>query len=67
MTEALVVDGDTIAQFLCSYKLIDSSLQVNIDEFYGKINIDKKHYLPYRKVVNAAADFNKKVLILAQE
>lgn len=67
MTEALVVDGDTIAQFLCSYKLTDSFLQVNIDEFYGKINIDKKHYLPYRKVVNAAADFNKKVLILARE
>ncbi|MFT6747679.1 MAG: hypothetical protein ACJAZ2_002036, partial [Glaciecola sp.] len=40
------------------------SLHIHIDEYYNQIDIDKKHYPVYRQVINAAADFNKKVLIL---
>lgn len=64
VNDTLVVDSQKIAQFTSSYELKKGSLHIHIDEYYNQIDIDKKHYPVYRQVINAAADFNKKVLIL---
>ncbi|MFT6717543.1 MAG: hypothetical protein ACJA0Q_002200, partial [Saprospiraceae bacterium] len=64
INDTLVIDNQIVVQFTCSYVFKNGSLHILIDEYYNQIDIDKKHYPTYRKVINAAADFNKKVLIL---
>ena len=65
--DTLTVDGKRIAQFTCTYELIEGSLNVHIDEYYNQIDIDKEYYPVYRQVINSAADFNKKLLILTKK
>jgi hypothetical protein len=67
MNEVLLIDGKNAAQFICNSHINEGSFYVDIDESYSQIEIDKKYYSLYRKVINAAADFNKKVLILEKE
>jgi len=64
--EVLMVDSQKVAQFICGVYIRDSVLTVHIDEYYAKIDIDKKYYASYRRVINAAADFNKIVLVLTK-
>ena len=50
--------------FESGYTLEGNIYKIVINEYYKKIYLDKKYFEEYRKVVNAAADFNKVVLIL---
>ena len=67
VNDTLMVDSQVVAQFTCNYEVNGGSLYFVINEYYDRIEIDKKHYPTYRKVINSAADFNKKVLILTKE
>jgi hypothetical protein len=58
-------DGDaTPFLFTSAYVLADNVLTVSIEEYYKQIFAPLSRYEDYRKVINAAADFNKVTLIL---
>lgn len=58
------IDGETLFKFVSNHRIEGNQYIVEIDEFYNEIYTDKEHFEAFRKVVNAAADFNKAVLIL---
>jgi hypothetical protein len=58
-------DGDkTPFLFQSDYTLKDQLLTVTIQEYYKELYAPVKRYEDYRKVINAAADFNKVTLVL---
>lgn len=50
--------------FESSYELKDNLLTVRIKEYYKEIFVPLANYEDFRKVINAAADFNKITLVL---
>lgn len=58
------IDGETLFKFVSNHRIDGNQYIVEIDEFYNEIYTKKEHFEAFRKVVNAAADFNKAVLIL---
>jgi hypothetical protein len=56
-------DGKNIYYFVSGYSLENNMLLINIEEFYNQIECPLAHFEDYRKVVNAAADFNKVILV----
>ncbi len=56
--------SDSASGFTSSYKLEGNKLLVNIMEFYAEIHQPKSEIEDFKKVINAAADFNKIVLVL---
>lgn len=59
-------DGDA-ASFSSSYKIEGNKLIVKSDEYYNVINLPLKSYENFRAVVNAAANFNKIVLVIEKQ
>jgi hypothetical protein len=53
-----------LSVFVSNYKLDGSTLTVNITESYDQLHLPISLYEDFRKVVNAAADFNKVTLVL---
>jgi hypothetical protein len=56
--------GRETCKFVSKYTLKDTKLEVNVFEVYNESQTSKSVYEDYRKVINAAADFNKIVIIL---
>jgi hypothetical protein len=56
-------NGDKIYGFISSFEMNGDLLSIHINEFYKEIACPVEHYEDYRKVVNAAADFNKVILV----
>ena len=50
--------------FQSKYEINGNKLNIVIDEFYDEIYYPKDSFESFRKVINAAADFNKVTLIL---
>lgn len=50
--------------FSSSYTLKESQLEISIKEYYKQISAPLNRYEDFRKVINAAADFNKITLVL---
>lgn len=59
-------DGRVSAAFISSYKLVGNKLMITINEYYAQTHYEISQYETYRKVINAAADFNKVNLLLAK-
>lgn len=53
--------------FQSSYALKDDVLEISIVEYYKQIHAPLSRYEDYRKVINAAADFNKVTLVLEKK
>lgn len=71
--EATVLDvthkdekGKATCGFTSNYKLEGNKLTVTISEFYEQLHYPASEYEPFRKVINAAADFNKVTLLLSK-
>jgi hypothetical protein len=56
--------GKETCKFVSKYTLKDSKLAVNVFETYNDSYVSKIVYEDYKKVINAAADFNKIIIIL---
>ncbi len=67
MLSEYVKDGKTKLLFKSSYEYKDNILRIDIIEFYDMIYYELEEYEKYREVINAAADFNKIVLILVKQ
>lgn len=57
-------EGNRIYAFETSYIQEGNRVEVTIKEYYKKIRCDIQHFEPFKAVVNAAADFNKVVLVI---
>ena len=57
-------DGNRTMSFTSTYKQTGDEIMIIIDEYYTKMNYKVEEYEDYRRVINAAADFNKIVLVL---
>lgn len=53
--------------FKSDYTIKDNILEIIIDEYYKEIYAPLSRYEDFRKVVNAAADFNKITLVLEKQ
>ncbi|MFM2394921.1 MAG: hypothetical protein RLZZ546_2904 [Bacteroidota bacterium] len=62
-----IMDGKKEALFESDYKIEDNKLSVSNVEYYSTIEYPISVYKSYREVINAAADFNKLVLVLKKQ
>lgn len=56
-------DGEKSMGFYSDYELDGNKVHVHINEYYKQLNYPVELFNQFRKIINAAADFNKKVLI----
>lgn len=61
------IDGKDAAGWKSSAKIVNNTLQVTNFEYYNVINFPLSVFEDYKKVINAAADFNKIVVVLAKK
>lgn len=66
-TEIKEESGTVTTGFASDYKLEGNQLIVNITEFYSQLHFPVSDYEPFRKVINASADFNKVSIILTKK
>jgi hypothetical protein len=59
--------GNKYAGFKSTVKVEGTEVVIEIYEYYDVVNIDKKYYEDYRRVINSAADYNKGVVLLKRE
>lgn len=59
-----VENGTEIFYFKSSYTIEDNVLKVRISEAYEQMSYPVEKFEDFRKVINAAADFNKVVLVM---
>lgn len=64
--EKVEVDGNPIYYFKSGYKLDGNTLKIQVDEGYEEIYHPKEDFEAFRKVINAAADWNKIVLVMSK-
>lgn len=57
-------NGNTIAYFKSDYTINGNKLVVTVTESYPKIHYSVREYNDFRKILIAAADFNKSVIVL---
>ncbi len=60
-------EDDVPFSFKSDYRITDNVLTISIEEFYKEIYAPLSRYEDFRKVVNAAADFNKITLVLEKK
>lgn len=60
------INGKTEAQFVSNYKKNGNEIIVENTEFYNIINYPLEKFEEYKDVINAAADFNKIVIVVTK-
>ncbi len=60
------IDGKTQAVFISSYNQTKNEINVENTEYYKILNYPLEKFEEYKAVINAAADFNKIVIILSK-
>ncbi len=60
-------ENDKIYNFSSNYTIKDNVVTVSVNEYYKEINCSIDHFEQFRKVINAAADFNKLTLIFEKK
>jgi hypothetical protein len=62
-----ITTDDKSMGFISTYKMEGDKLVVVVDEYYNVTKLPMSAYEPFRKVINAAADFNKIKLVLEKK
>jgi hypothetical protein len=60
-------EGEVTMMFKSEYKLDGNKLTVSVMEYYEEISLPVERYEGFKNVINAAADFNKKVIVLKKK
>lgn len=63
MEKKYMDNGKLVSRFVSSYKIEGDVLKVDVYEDYEVITYPKENFEQFRSVINAAADFNKVILI----
>ncbi len=58
--------NENIFGFVSSHSIKGDELKIIIEEYYKEIFADSSQFKGFKEVVNAAADFNKIVLVLEE-
>lgn len=66
MNHTLNVNGKPEAVFISSYKATKNEITIENTEYYKIVNYPLDRFEEYKTVINAAADFNKIVIILTK-
>jgi hypothetical protein len=53
--------------FISSYTIEQNTMTIDINEYYDVMILPASDYASFSKVINAAADFNKLVLVLEKK
>jgi len=61
------MDGKKELGFTSRYDYKDGKLYIVVSEWYNRTDFGLEDFEPFREVINAAADFNKVVLVLAKK
>ncbi|MFN7045528.1 MAG: DUF3857 domain-containing protein [Flavobacterium sp.] len=64
MSHKTDINGKTEATFVSNYKTQSDEILIENTEYYNIINYPLEHFDSYKAVINAAADFNKIVIVL---
>ena len=64
INETYEADGVIQAQFISDYTFENNVVKVIIDEYYNRVDWPVDLFEDYKRVINAAADFNKVVLYI---
>ena len=56
-------NGNKSMGFVSDYEVDGDQVNVSIKEYYKQLDYPLKDFDQFRRIINAAADFNKKVLI----
>lgn len=67
MDYSTVMNDVKVANFTSEAKWTNNELVVTNEEFYTVIDYPLEYYESYKKVINAAADFNKIVIVIEKE
>jgi hypothetical protein len=67
MKVEMVYDNKVSCCFLADYELLANKLIVHSTEYYSQLEYPLEEFESFRKVINAAADFNKKTILLKKE
>ena len=67
INENYISNGNIIAKFQSNYSIEGNKLNISIQEFYKSLNYSKSKYNDFRKVINAAADFNKLNIVFVRK
>ncbi len=62
----VIEDGKEIYYFRSNYTLENGILRIQVDEAYEEIYYPKEKFEAFREVINAAADWNKIVLVMSK-
>ena len=60
-------NGASTMGFVSSYKLDKNELTIHVVEEYKQVFYPLSQYEDFKKIINAAADFNKIVLVLEKK
>ncbi|MFN3403019.1 MAG: DUF3857 domain-containing protein [Cytophagaceae bacterium] len=60
-------DGDKVAVFNSKYKVEGNKYTIEVTEYYKKLWLPVSKFQDFRKVINAAADFNKLTIVLQKQ
>ena len=63
INETYETDGEITMAFVSKLEMDGSKVKVVIDEYYDVLDLPKEEFEEYQRVINAAANFNKVVLI----
>jgi hypothetical protein len=66
MDHKAIINGNTEAAFSSRYEQKGNEILIQNEEYYKKVNYPLDTFEQYRNVINAAADFNKIVLVLSK-
>jgi hypothetical protein len=66
MNVTMMNDGKISCAFTSDYKLVGNKLIIISKEYYTEPNLPIEKFEDFRKVINAAADFNKKTVLLTK-
>jgi hypothetical protein len=67
MNYSMEVNNRISCKFISEAKQEGNKIRIIIDEYYSESNYPVEKYEEFRKVINAAADFNKKNLLLSKK
>lgn len=56
-----------VMEFISSYEIVGNVLTITCNEFYDQIRFPLSQFEEFRKVINAAADFNKITLVFQKK
>ncbi|WP_340198764.1 DUF3857 domain-containing protein [Ascidiimonas sp. W6] len=67
INEKLLKEENLLCSFKSNYEIVTNTIHITIEEIYAVNKFPKENYEDFRKVINAASDFNKATILFSAE